>query len=116
MRQVPIPPEFIPEGGVLSPTGMSYTDAWKLPLAMDDAAPAQGENGTAPPLAFVVRFNHLFELDRNDVQAMAGNGWRFWIRQGPPIPNGSILMVEPLVPIIRPYPFLDSDIQDDPGP
>jgi hypothetical protein len=104
MQQIPVPPELVPEGGQLTPAGFAYMDAFELPILN-----AQPDDGEGLPRVAIVRANHLFEASKDDVQALARNGWLLWARQAS---GGAYLALEPVVPILRANLPLNSDLPD----
>jgi hypothetical protein len=108
MQQVPVPPELVPEGGQLTPAGFAYMDAFELPILN-----AQPDDGESLPRVAIVRANHLFEASKDDVQALARNGWMFWVRHAQ-VTGGVYLAIEPMVPILRANLPLNSDLPDQP--
>lgn len=105
MNVLPIPREYVPEGAVLLPHGMAYQDAYELPVAQLPGSPTS-EDGEPPRIA-VVRMNELLQVTNEEVRALAGNEWRFWLRWSM-VHEMMFHKAEPLVPLARPYPFLDS--------
>jgi hypothetical protein len=115
MNNLPVPPEYIPEGGVLLPHGHAYQDAYELPISMlPGAAPPASEDGDDQPRIAAVRLSELWEITPEEVRAMAGNGWRFWIRWSMVQGQIRLMKLEPLIPLARPHLFLNSDVQDTP--
>jgi hypothetical protein len=108
MQQVPVPPELVPDGGQLTPAGWAYMDAFELPVVNADIE----ANGTQPHVT-IVRANHLFEASKEDVQALARNGWLLWARHAQ-VTGGVYLHLEPVVPILRANLPLNSDLPDQP--
>jgi hypothetical protein len=106
MEQLPIPPELVPDGGQLTPSRFAYMDAFELPIVNADT----DANGSQPHIV-IVRANHLFAASKDDVAALARHGWRFWVRHAQ-VTGGVYLAIEPLLDLARPYPFLDSSVQD----
>lgn len=108
MNQVPIPPEWLPEGAALSPTGMSYTDALEVPVVN-----AQPDNGDGIPRLAIPRTSHLYELNPDEAKALIEGGWRLWVRQA--FTAGALhLELEPASTPKATYPYLDSSVPDRP--
>jgi hypothetical protein len=51
--------------------------------------------------------NELLQVTNEEVRALAGNEWRFWLRWSM-VHEMMFHKAEPLVPLARPYPFLNS--------
>lgn len=108
MNQVPIPPDWLPEGAELSDSGMSYTDALEVPVVN-----AQPDNGQGIPRLAIPRHSTLYELAPDEARRMAGTGWRLWLRMT--VAAGNInLALEPATPPADTYPWLDSSVPDQP--
>jgi hypothetical protein len=108
LNLLPVPPEYVPQGGILLSHGHAYQDAYEIGVEMLPGAPTTEDGGERPRIA-VVRQNELYEANPEEVRTMAGNGWRFWVRWSLVQGNIRIAKVEPLIEVARPWPFLDSD-------
>jgi hypothetical protein len=110
VNQIPIPAELVPPGippDALSPTGASYADAIPIPVQVADP-----HNGEGAATVAVTRWNHLFQASREEVQQLARNGWLLWVRHAAIGGTaGTLLSLEPVVPILNPNLPLNSDLQ-----
>jgi hypothetical protein len=95
-------------GAILLPHEMAYQDAYELPVA--ELPGSQPPPRREAARIAVVRMNELLQITNDEVKALAGNEWRFWLRWS--MVQGMMFhKAEPLVPIARPYPFLDSSLE-----